>query len=140
MIGAGFTRTFSAPFVVNTSTTIRAMATAPGANNSAVAVAYITVGPGREAVDNSFDESSVEGDVRVFPNPSSSGLFHIQLPENADAIDQFTVLSLDGKILWTASPSGQTELEIDLSDRPSGLYLLKFHDGTSLKTVRLSKF
>ncbi|HOY96819.1 MAG TPA: T9SS type A sorting domain-containing protein, partial [Catalimonadaceae bacterium] len=124
----------------NTSTTIRAMATAPGANNSAVAVAYISIGPGREAVDNSLDESSLESDVHVFPNPSSSGRFHIQLPENVDSIELFTVLSLDGKILWTASPSGQTELEIDLSDRPSGLYLLKFHDGTSVKTVRLSKF
>jgi hypothetical protein len=139
VIGTGFTRTFTAPFVQSTSRTIRAMATAPGFNNSAVAVSFITIGAAREAVNDESEIGSAVGNYHVFPNPSSSGRFQVVSTKENVETSRFSVYSVDGKALISGNILNNNVFEIDLSLYPAGLYILKIQDSNNLKTMRLSK-
>ncbi|MBV6648078.1 MAG: T9SS type A sorting domain-containing protein, partial [Cyclobacteriaceae bacterium] len=62
-----------------------------------------------------FDDTSTEF---IYPNPTT-GL--IQLKINAD-VKEIQIISLDGKELWK---SEKPTKEIDLSNLPKGLYMIK---------------
>jgi hypothetical protein len=138
-LGTGFTKVFTAPFALNTSATIRAIATAPGFNTSSVAVSYVTIGPARQAFNDESDDETVEGRIQVFPNPSSNGRFQIISTFGIMESGRFSVHSVDGRELLSGLVKGDPSFEIDLSQQPTGLYILRMQDSKNLHTLRLSK-
>jgi hypothetical protein len=83
--------------------------------------------------DINFDPSSVEdlqskSAIKVYPNPST-GQFTVNVPKNETGVIQVT--DLTGKEILSISTRQET-FTIDLSDQPSGSYIIKF---TSVNSV-----
>jgi len=75
---------------------------------------------------DSFDMA----DAQVYPNPTSD-LIHI----STEAPYEFVITDLLGKTLKNGEVFGQ----IDLSNLPSGSYILQLRTGTSIQTTRILK-
>jgi hypothetical protein len=127
VLGTTFTRVYSAPFQISTSATIRALATAPGLVNSAVAVSFITIGPAREAF-----EAETVGPVsfHLFPNPCQDNL---EVTWTAsDEAPLFRVLDVLGRALnleFNQNP-GENRATWRVGQLPSGLYRLEIRTAT----------
>ena len=134
-----FTKLYTAPFLLTASTTVRALATAPGFTNSAIATSFITITPARENVESDLVSES-ESTVRVFPNPSE-GLFYLKLNgENNSNPISIEILTVDGKqIFFKEESGGKEEILLDIRPQPAGLYVLKLRSDLSIKTLRISK-
>jgi hypothetical protein len=139
VLGTGFTKVFTAPFAINSTATIRAIASAPGFNTSAVAVSFVTIGPARQAFNDESENEPIEGKIQVFPNPSSNGRFQIVSTFGIMETGRFSVHSVDGRELLSGPVKGDQSFEIDLSQNPAGLYILRMQDSNNLHTLRLSK-
>jgi hypothetical protein len=136
-----FTRIYTGPFLLNTRglTTIRAIAVAPSAMNSPVAVANLTVinAGSRQSYDGGEKEITEE-DIKVFPNPSA-GSFFVQLPSESEQNLAYSVISPDGKEVVNGEfIPGQTA-KLDLETLKAGLYLLRIKTGNGVRTLRLAK-
>lgn len=70
----------------------------------------------------------------VSPNPAS-GLFQVRFSQPAGEV---TVYSLTGKLVFHNNDSGNN-LQIDLKDQPSGVYLMKVGNAVRTDYVRLVK-
>jgi hypothetical protein len=129
-----FTKLYTGPFSVSSTTTIRAVATASGFTNSGVAVAVLTFAPIREGFDVPEPTSSL---VRVWPNPST-GLFY--LDSGVEPIEQLDVVSVSGKLVFSQM-GGTTEgsIPLDLRDQPTGLYVVRVLTSKGLQQFRISK-
>lgn len=65
-------------------------------------------------------------DVKVFPNPASSKL-HIEFAGVLDKEVEFTLLSLDNKVISkTHSSFCQRSCSLDVNNLPSGIYVLRY--------------
>ena len=79
---------------------------------------------------------------QVFPNP---GRDHFKIEMNLDHPGDvnFELISLEGMLIRTINtgnqPSGKTDLPLDLSGIPGGIYLLKCTNGTvqQFKTIEV---
>ncbi|HLG41425.1 MAG TPA: T9SS type A sorting domain-containing protein, partial [Chitinophagaceae bacterium] len=58
--------------------------------------------------------------ISIFPNPSSS-IFNV---ESSQKISQIEIYDVLGKIIYQSQPSSP-KFEIDLSDKPKGIYFVK---------------
>lgn len=78
-----------------------------------------------------------KGIKHVFPNPSSGQVF-IELEENLET-EQINLFSLDGRLLESKlNPQFQdNQLKIDVSQVPTGLYLLMIQSGNQIFNYRL---
>ncbi|HMW40024.1 MAG: T9SS type A sorting domain-containing protein [Saprospiraceae bacterium] len=78
-------------------------------------------------------------DVRLFPNPSSDGLFYLNV--NEPGFDRLTVLTLEGKIISEMHfvHDEDNELQVNLADIPPGVYALLLHGNRGIKSFRLIK-
>ncbi len=123
-----FTFLYSGPFTLSSSRTIRALATAPGLLNSAVAVATLTIAPSREAL---MEEAS----LLAVPNPGT-GLFVLQ---SSELLKSVTVFSAEGREIWRKELEGSLELPVDLAGQPAGLYLIQAQTDSGIRTLRWSK-
>ncbi len=87
--------------------------------------------------------SELDANIAVFPNPSTNG--NIQLQYNLKhATDlHITVLDVTGKTVYSGniSNAGSGNKELNLSNAPNGIYLIKINSGTGYasKKVILSK-
>lgn len=118
VVGTGFTRLYTGPFTVSTSTTVRAIAVAPGAVNSAVAVAFITIGGGRAAV------AELSG-YRLFPNPSAE-TSRIYFEQTPSADTQVQLFDVQGKELsLEASWEDERTLRLNLQALKPGMYRIR---------------
>lgn len=70
--------------------------------------------------------------LRIYPNPTT-GLLHIK---NEQPIDQVTVLDITGKALIDTRTQNST---LDVSQLPTGVYILKVIENGSLATARFIK-
>lgn len=70
-----------------------------------------------EVGTNSLEHSNLE----VYPNPATSQLTISGLEESS----QIEVIGIDGKVYKTLAASGKNELNVDLIDLNSGIYILK---------------
>jgi hypothetical protein len=134
-----FTKTYVGPFLVNVSTSIRAIATAPGFLNSATALANLSIGVAREAVGEEEILPS-EDQILVFPNPSS-GQFFIKMKQDlSQEFKTFEIWNASGqKILQKEMTAGNSELEIHLENQANGLYLFKFNGAQKSVVHRVMK-
>ncbi len=69
---------------------------------------------------------------KLFPNPSS-GKFYISGTQGNDV--NIDVLNIEGKVISSFAMDLDTK-EIDLSNYPTGIYILKLNDGSHFKLVK----
>lgn len=72
--------------------------------------------------------------VKLFPNPSN-GMVTLQLGEESDA--QVLVRDITGRMIMEANFEGKKEMQIDLSGKNNGLYLVDIRLGKMVHTQRL---
>jgi hypothetical protein len=84
--------------------------------------------------ENSFD---------IYPNPSSSGLFNIEASFNKAVPGiRIDVMDMMGRIVRSedlSSPEQTLSYQLDLSDQPTGVYLVNTIIGTDRLTTRIIK-
>jgi Secretion system C-terminal sorting domain len=73
-------------------------------------------------------------DLIVFPNPSA-GIFSIQSADHAP-MKAITVISMNGELVSEIKPDSATA-EIDLTDQPSGIYILSVETRNGIYTKRI---
>ncbi|WP_417611863.1 alkaline phosphatase PhoX [Owenweeksia hongkongensis] len=81
-------------------------------------------------------EASAEGaaSFAVYPNPTS-GVINIALPQATAS--EVMIFNINGKLMYHAD--AQTEVEVDLSAYPAGVYFLKVKNGSENFTEKLIK-
>ena len=70
--------------------------------------------------------------ARVYPNPTDGTL---NLEFEADGVHIVTITDMTGKTLLRKAIAGQNTMQIDVSDYPSGAYLLTI-DGKTMRIIR----
>ena len=78
-------------------------------------------------------------DLRIFPNPAKD-LFFIEM-ELAESIDlQMQIMDIHGRVVQLENMTNlgsQVNKSIDLSDEPSGTYLLRFINGDQVRNAKI---
>lgn len=88
---------------------------------------------GTSASNEVFAETSFE----VFPNPAS-GFFNIKTVVAESRERKVEVLNLDGRLIHTmVLATGETSMRVDLDGLPSGIYIVRLLDETSLFTQKV---
>ena len=84
----------------------------------------------------STSELDVEDKFEVYPNPASTT--HIVKIKNTTEINTVEILNLNGQLVKTvvANPNSN-EIDIEVSDLNSGLYLVRVKTGIKVKTTKL---
>lgn len=140
VIGAGFTKLYTGSFTVASSTTIRAMATAPEMVNSGVGVSYITIGAGRVAIFEGPDKPETEANFSLlaFPNPTN-GDFKLLLHEPLENAFLEIYNSL-GQSMERQSFSNLAGCTLSLSGYSNGIYHVKVVADNFRQEVRVLKY
>jgi hypothetical protein len=68
------------------------------------------------------DESAALSGFKYYPNPTF-GQIKIEISGKAE---ELFISDISGKVIYRISPNGKTELEIDLSSYPSGMYYIMY--------------
>jgi|GEM_PF-1763364 len=87
---------------------------------------------------NTLEANDVKEALTVFPNPVSEQLT-LQVPKSDRADGRVTVTDNWGRVVITRPVQATTEVTLDLSHLPAGLYLLTWLDGSRKLTQRISK-
>ncbi|KAB8154086.1 T9SS type A sorting domain-containing protein [Kordia sp. TARA_039_SRF] len=90
--------------------------------------------------ETSTEFKRIQGEERLnslFPNPSATGFFQLQLHDNYTQLTT-EVFNLNGQLLQTTTHTTLSKLpQIDLSKQPKGIYLIKITaDGKTLETKK----
>jgi hypothetical protein len=83
-----------------------------------------------------FDDAQLGVDVRLQPNPASETVL-VTLPEALRA-ERIVVIDVAGRIVKRFSVEGAATAELQVSDLPTGAYLLRIEGTASSMTVPLS--
>jgi len=90
-------------------------------------------------VISDVDQEITYSDIKVFPNPSLNMISVSGLP-NSNSPVKFDIYSLEGKLMLSNTTSNnKSESTIDISDLPTGLYVLQAKSGNTLATHKISK-
>ena len=88
---------------------------------------------------SSISELNTITDLRIFPNPTNK-LFHVEMTLSESIDLQMQVMDIHGRIVHKESMNnlgGKVSKSIDLSDEPSGTYLLRFINGEQVKNKKI---
>ena len=77
------------------------------------------------------------GNISIYPNPTN-GLFTIDMGSYDEAVN-YTVSSIDGRIVTQNSNVTDNKITIDLGNESKGVYLLKLYNHKSSSVFRISK-
>ncbi|MBL7752837.1 MAG: T9SS type A sorting domain-containing protein [Chitinophagaceae bacterium] len=80
---------------------------------------------------------TTNGVVSVFPNPSN-GIFQVEIFNERETRLALHLTDLKGAVLlneYRTLPKGQQHFEIDLSDKPEGVYILQLESPGSKKSI-----
>ncbi len=104
-------------------------------NTEQIIPQYIVFNPLVNSVDSPIEFASVS----VFPNPSKD-IFYIQVLDDYQ-FDYFNVLSMDGNLLFTQNKffSNNKDIKIDLTNYPSGVYLVNLIGNNTNNFIKLVK-
>jgi glucose/arabinose dehydrogenase len=139
-----FTRLYSTPVNISTSTFFRAVGVKAGLANGPITPASYTVIAGRMDTENQdlpvdFEELIKEAaeprGLLVFPNPTS-GRVHCVRPSEGEA--KVVVQNAMGQQILELEGSSH-DLELDISNFPSGFYLIRISDQEQNSTFRIIK-
>ena len=72
--------------------------------------------------------------AKIFPNPASSQ-FTITIKDNSLLNTKVTLNDLSGKVLQKITIT-QPSTKVNVSNYLSGVYILKFEDGNSIKVIK----
>jgi len=100
--------------------------------------------PGKITKHNSHETKGIIGpnfninETPIYPNPSSTGYFNLDLLENYNTVD-ISVVSITGQIVWSSSLSHPNNtINIDLSGFSKGIYTINMvADGEPLPAQKL---
>lgn len=142
-------RLYSTPVNIAQTTQLKARAFLDGSISSGVSVGNYTIGALRQSTDDEpelsfYFESGAEdalalpGNIRIFPNPSASGIFN--LDAGTEKVLDVQVFTATGqKIEAAVSPLAERQIEIQLGNVNPGLYLLRLTTASGSKLYRLVK-
>lgn len=142
VLGTGFTRVYTGPITISSSTTIRAMAVKSGLVNSNISVSFVTItGTGGRMAVSTTDENEpiLNKKWEVSPNPTN-GKFRLSLPENVNGNSTILILNTLGTevrrfSLQDGFQSGQFQIE----DLKSGIYYIRFENPEITQIERIIK-
>ncbi len=139
VLGAGFTKLYTGPFVLPASATIKAMAVKQGFIGSAVVTVNLSIvvngGFTREKVAEEQLNPVSTNSLIVFPNPSS-GLVSIKWENQVEKDVEFIVFnSLGTEVSKFTFPEGQMEVKMDFSELKSGIYFIKSGVSSDIKRL-----
>lgn len=84
-----------------------------------------------------INEEFLSTEISVYPNPTN-GLVTVSY-ENFEGSFDFSVTTLDGKIVQRKMNSTAASVSIDLSQEPNGVYLILIESGEIQRTLKLVK-
>ncbi|UTW62810.1 T9SS type A sorting domain-containing protein [bacterium SCSIO 12741] len=91
----------------------------------------------RVEVQVGIEESSIAGNLSIFPNPASDW---ITLDYQGEEALQVTLLSVQGQIIQELELAGGTNQSLDLGSLPSGMYVVRYSSGAEASRVlRINK-
>ncbi len=77
------------------------------------------------------------GNITIYPNPTN-GLFTIDMRDYDESVN-YTLTSIDGRIIVQKSNITDNKIMIDLSNESKGVYLLKLYNTKSSSVFRISR-
>jgi len=75
--------------------------------------------------------------VSAFPNPNN-GKFYIQV-KNAERIDHIEVINIHGINVYKAYNDAHNDILVDITNQPSGLYLVRVSTNGKIQTTKVVK-
>ena len=90
-------------------------------------------------ITSGISELNTITDLRIFPNPTNK-LFHVEMTLSESIDLQMQVMDIHGRIVYKESMNNlgnKVSKSIDLSDEPSGTYLLRFINGEQVKNRKI---
>jgi len=91
---------------------------------------------------NSVNELKPKGDLNIFPNPSNSGNFSVDLTTITETANSYEIFSTDGKQVQAKTINSTSKLlSIDMSREPTGVYILilRTNNGTLTQNILIQK-
>lgn len=86
---------------------------------------------------SSANQAGVLAEMKVFPNPSQ-GIFSVDLPKfSAQQRVQLSVYDMSGVRQYQAKEESTSQIELDLSNLPTGVYFLRATLADNIMTTRL---
>lgn len=82
----------------------------------------------------------LENDIIAYPNPSSDGIFHLNMSDIQPGHFPFTVHSISGKEVYSGIWNQEQNQILDLKKQPAGMYCLKIMLPNRVKVVRMEKW
>lgn len=83
--------------------------------------------PGCQLYDN-IAEQGLQLNVLVYPNPTEGRLF-LSFRSATPPAGEFTLVNISGQVVRRFRPGNSSvEIDLDISEQPTGLYLLKYED------------
>lgn len=74
-------------------------------------------------------------EIKIYPNPSATGVFNIDVTED---LDEISVYSLVGQVVYHSFIDTETTVQIDLSSFADGVYIVEL-TGASKSVQKLVK-
>lgn len=132
-----FTKLYTSPIQVSSTIFIRAVAVKPEWKSSDVVIGMYVFCSARGALPEKDIEIPLEN-ILIFPNPSKSGLFDINLLLVNEDVISYSVINMSGTEIIRGEIVGKNHT-LDISSYPSGLYLFQVKDGKDIYTKRILK-
>lgn len=132
-----FTKLYTSPIQVSSTIFIRAVAVKPEWKSSDVVIGMYVFCSARGALPEKDIEVPFEN-ILIFPNPSKSGLFDVNLLSVNEDVISYSVINMSGNEIISGEILGKNHL-LDISDYPSGLYLFQVKNGKDIYTKRILK-
>lgn len=133
-----YTKLYINPFTLSQSATIRAIGVKTNWQSSATSTGVYSIGALKRIIASEL-EVSASNSLYVYPNPSTTGIFELVVPENGTESWDFSVWTSDGKEVLTGEVSLGGRQTLDLEQLPSGMYLLKIRSADGFEARRLTK-
>jgi hypothetical protein len=141
VVGTSFTKLYSGPFSIISTTTIRAMGVATGQINSSVAVANLTLTGARANVaepnSNVEEDAFQQESYRVFPNPTRGLVFIEDLESNINGMAIFDSKGQQQSLPAVEKVDGRFRLE--LTNLRTGIYLVQLATPSGFRLVKVVK-
>jgi len=132
-----FTKLYTGPFQVSTTTIIRAAAFKPEWQQSGIVIGAYVFCFARESVSSETEIITPSENILIFPNPSKSGLFNIKILSLNNVIS-YSVINMNNEEIVSGEITNEDHM-LDISNHPPGLYLFRFKNGDSIFTKRILK-
>jgi hypothetical protein len=134
VLGTGFTKEYVAPFQINTTSSIKAIAMKTGSANSAMASSFITItgAPARLSTEDSGDQLKK---LEVHPNPTSGKALIKWSGLDMDGVILKVFNTLGAEIQTILVAAGTNEYNLDITNVKPGIYFIKTDQNPKLVRV-----